>query len=93
MKYIKSNNSRLEIGSIEESSFNEVLITKYKSVKKVIIVDDNTHVNCLEYLLTTFELLKESEIVVLPHGELNKELVIVNNVWEALLNMVLLDTI
>ncbi|MFT6982547.1 MAG: 3-dehydroquinate synthase [Crocinitomicaceae bacterium] len=84
MKYIESNNSRLEIGSIEESSFNEVLGTKYKLSKKVIIVDENTHINCLEYLITTFEQLKDSEVIVLPAGEMNKELGIVNNVWEAL---------
>ena len=74
MKYIESNNSRLEIGSIEESSFNEVLGTKYKSSKKVIIVDENTHISCLEYLITTFEQLKDAEVIVLPAGEMNKEL-------------------
>lgn len=84
MKYIESNNCRLEIGNIEESSFNELLIGQYKSSKKIIIVDENTHLNCLEYLITSFEALSSAEVVVLPVGEQYKDIGIASNVWEAL---------
>lgn len=84
MKYIESNNCRLEIGSIENSTFSELLSSAYKLSNKVIICDENTHANCLEYLITTFEELKEAEVVVLPCGELNKDIGIATNVWEAL---------
>ena len=84
MKYIESNNCRLEIGSIENSTFNELLSTQYKVSQKIIISDENTHANCLEYLITTFDVLKEAEVIVLPCGEMNKDIGIASNVWEAL---------
>lgn len=84
MKYIESNNCKLEVGSIEESSFNDLLHNKYAASKMIIIMDENTHANCLEYMITTFEVLHEAEVIVLPAGEENKQLGIANNVWEAL---------
>jgi len=83
VKYMNTNNSRLEIGDITQSSFEEKLST-YANAKKVVIVDENSHVNCLEYLLTSFSGLSEAEIILLPAGEDNKQLSIVANVWEAL---------
>lgn len=84
MKYIDTNNSRLEIGDITESSLGEQLTRTYANSKKVVIVDENSHVNCLEYLLTNVSGLNEAEIILLPAGEDNKQLSIVANVWEAL---------
>jgi len=84
MKYIQSNNCKLEVGSIEKSSFNSILKETYTSSKCVIIVDENTKENCLEYLITSFEPLHGAEVIVLPVGEENKDLEIAVNVWEAL---------
>ena len=84
VEYIDANNCRLELGDITESSFDEKLNTIYADVKKVLIVDENTHVNCLEYLLTNFTGLKESEIILIPAGEENKQIGIVESIWEAL---------
>lgn len=83
MKYIDTPNYRLEIGDITASSLGERL-DSYGNAKKIIVVDENTHVNCLEYLITHFEQLSEAEIILLPAGEENKQLDIVKSVWEAL---------
>jgi len=84
MKYIESNNCRVEIGELAESSLNDLLVNQYASSNKVIIVDENTHANCLEYLITSFSPLSNAEVMVLPAGEENKEIGIANNVWETL---------
>ena len=84
MKLLSSPNYTIEIGSILESSFQDLLIHKYSNAKKIIIVDENTHDNCLEYLLTSFETLKEAEVMLLPAGEENKVLEVCFQVWEAL---------
>ncbi len=84
MKYIDAHNCRLEIGDITTSSLNEKLNTVYADVNKVVIVDENTHVNCLEYMLTNFEGFSEAEIILIPAGEEHKQLNIVGSVWEAL---------
>ncbi|MCR9172806.1 MAG: 3-dehydroquinate synthase [bacterium] len=84
MKYIDTNNCRLEIGDITTSSLDEKLNFTYAHVKKVVIVDENSRENCLEYMLTNFTGLSEAEIILLPAGEDNKQLNIVGSVWEAL---------
>lgn len=76
--------SRLEFGGIERSSFVSILKKEYANSKKVIIVDENTHDYCLEYLITTFEELKEAEIMLLPAGENNKVMEVCFQVWNAL---------
>ena len=84
MKYIEAQNYKLEIGSIVNSSLNELLNKSYSTAKKVIIVDENTNEHCLDALITNFEALKDAEIILLPVGEENKQLFIAQNVWEAL---------
>ena len=51
MKQIQANNYTIEIGNLVESSFQSLLSTSYSKSKKVILVDENTHDFCLEYLL------------------------------------------
>ncbi|MEJ6582684.1 MAG: 3-dehydroquinate synthase [Crocinitomicaceae bacterium] len=84
MKYIEAQNYKLEIGSIVNSSLNELLNKSYSTAKKVIIVDENTNEHCLDALITNFDALKDAEIILLPVGEENKQLFIAQNVWEAL---------
>lgn len=81
---IQNKNYRIELGSIEESSFPEMLKTNYSTGKNVIIVDENTHDNCLEYLITTFEELADAEVMLLPAGEENKVMEVCFQVWNAL---------
>lgn len=76
--------STIEFGNIEESSFSHDLNTKYAASKKVIMVDENTHDYCLEYILTTFTELESAEVILLPNGEENKVMEVCFQVWEAL---------
>ena len=78
------NGSLIEFGNLEESAFAELLRTKYSEVQKIILVDENTHDFCLEYLITTFPELESSEVMLLPVGEENKVMEVCFQVWEAL---------
>ena len=84
MKQIQASNYSVEIGSILESSFKDLMMNSYSESKKVILVDENTHDFCLEYLITSFEELKEAEIMLLPVGEENKVMEVCFQVLEAL---------
>jgi 3-dehydroquinate synthase len=84
MKIIQTPTTHIEIGSLVDSSFETMLTTRYAKAKKIIIVDENTHDFCLEYLLTSFEFLREAEVMLLPVGEENKVLEVCFQVWEAL---------
>ncbi len=83
MNLFTSNAFTIEVGSIIDSSLNE-LLTTYAQSKIVIIVDENTHDYCLEYLLTSFDSLKEAEVMLLPVGEENKVMEVCFQVWQAL---------
>ena len=71
-------------GSLAESPLSEIIREKFPHSKIVIMVDENTHDHCLEYLLTTFEELAEAEVMLLPAGEENKVLEVCYQVWQAL---------
>jgi 3-dehydroquinate synthase len=81
---IPGNEYQIEIGSLTESGFQNLLNTRYLGSKKIILVDENTHDFCLEYLLTSFDELKEAEIMLLPCGEENKVLEVCFQVWDAM---------
>lgn len=82
MHILEANGYKIEICSLQESTFAKIL-RSYHKFRKVIIVDENTNDHCLEYLITNFEDLKEAEIIVLPVGEENKQIEIATHVWEA----------
>ena len=82
MLKIKSQDSNIEIGPLLSSSFSEVL-TSYKNQNIIIIVDENTHDTCLEYLITSFPSLEEAEVILLPKGEENKVMEVCMQVWNA----------
>jgi len=84
MEQLKSENFTVEIGSIETGSFESLLAGTYANSKIVIIVDENSHDNCLEYMLTTFTRLQDAEVMLLPAGEENKVLEVCFQVWESL---------
>lgn len=79
-----TENTSIEIAALEDTTLNELLSDRYSASKVVIIVDENTHDYCLEYLLTTFDSLKEAEVMLLPVGEENKVMEVCFQVWEAL---------
>jgi len=80
---LMSDSNQIEFGPIVSSSFEGVINEQYKVARKVIIVDENTHDNCLEYLLTSFDALKDAEVMLLPAGEENKVMEVCFQVWNA----------
>jgi 3-dehydroquinate synthase len=82
MKVIDANSYSVELGSIEKSSFRDLLQT-YHEHRLIVLVDENTHDCCLEYLLTSFEELERAEIILLPVGEENKVMEVCFQVWQA----------
>jgi 3-dehydroquinate synthase len=75
--------SPIEWGPLLNSTFSSVL-APFASRKIAILVDENTHDHCLEFLITGFEALAEAEIIMLPAGEENKVLEVCFQVWETL---------
>ena len=86
VKQIASKNNKIELGMLTSSSFNLLLTTKYKDSKKIVIVDENTEQYCWPFVLTTFESLKDAEVILLPSGEENKVMEVCFQVWEAFTN-------
>lgn len=84
MNTIVTKNYSIEIGNIDQSSFAEYITTHYSKSKIVIIVDENTHEHCLEFLITSYSFLEEAEVMLLPPGEENKVLEVCFQVWEAM---------
>ena len=84
MHTLQSTNYTIEIGSIINSTFLQMLINEYKKATKIIIVDENTKEYCLEYLITSFTDLSTAEVIELPAGEENKQIEICLQVWESL---------
>lgn len=84
MDNIQGNGYQLELGSILESSFADKL-QLYSNEKIILFADEHTSEACVSYLLAQFsELLSEAEIIVIPAGELNKTVAIVENIWEVM---------
>jgi 3-dehydroquinate synthase len=84
MTTIQAKDYTIEIGSILDSSFGKILIDNYSGSKKIILVDENSHDFCLEYLITSFDELTEAEVMLLPVGEENKVMEVCFQVWEAM---------
>ena len=84
MLLFSSDSYGIEIGSVASSGLTDLLATDYQYSRIVVIVDENTHDHCLEYLLTTFEKLKDAEVMLLPAGEENKVMEVCFQVWQAL---------
>lgn len=84
MKQFQIEENSIEISRLEESSLRDLLTVRYANSRKIIMVDENTHDNCLDYLLTTFTELEKAEVMLLPAGEENKVLEVCFQVWEAM---------
>lgn len=84
MYTLETPDYQIEVGSLETSGLSSFIQQNYIDSKIVIIVDENTNDNCLEYLITTFDFLAEAEVMLLPAGEENKVMEVCFQVWEAL---------
>ncbi len=84
LKTLHLDGTNIEIGQLEKSTFSDLLTGKYAHSRKVILVDENTHDHCLEFLITAFSGLEEAEVMLLPAGEENKVMEVCFQVWEAL---------
>lgn len=81
---LKATTYDIEIASLPNSSFGKLIAETYANSRKIILVDEHTHDDCLEYLLTTFTELADAEVMLLPCGEENKVMEVCFQVWEAL---------
>ena len=54
---LKSTGYLIEINDLDASTFQDFMESNYVNSRKIIIVDENTNEFCLEYLLTSFDLL------------------------------------
>lgn len=84
MTAIDFNGTPIHLGPLDSAPFQD-LLNQFEGNKKVIIVDENTHDCCLEYLITSFPSLESAEVILLPEGEENKVLEVCYQVWEAML--------
>jgi 3-dehydroquinate synthase len=75
--------SKIEIGSLMESSLIHFIDTHYRDSRIIITVDENTHDYCLEQLINVSSQFEAAEIILLPPGEENKVLEVCFQVWEA----------
>lgn len=75
--------SPIEWGPLLDSSF-ETQLSRFTNRKIAILVDENTHDHCLEFLITSFDALAKAEVIMLPAGEDNKVLEVCFQVWETL---------
>ncbi len=79
---LKSNTYQIEISDLEDSSFQDFMLVNYANSRKIIIVDENTNEYCLEYLITTYDFLKDAEIILIPEGEDSKVIDLCAQIWD-----------
>lgn len=79
---IEGKYCQVEIGSILNGGF-QLFLKAFENQQILIIVDENTHDCCLEYLITSFPELERAEIMLLPNGEENKVMEVCFQVWQA----------
>ena len=82
MSIISSAHHDIEVGLLADSSLASIL-EGYSVHRTIIVVDQNTHDLCLEYLITSFPQLEQAEVILLPVGEENKVMEICMQVWNA----------
>ena len=82
--HIKSKYSQIEIGDLYSSGLTKLIEGNYSTSRIGIMVDENTHDYCLDYILSIHPKIENSEIILLPVGEENKVMEVCFQVWEAL---------
>lgn len=82
---IESSDYSVYIGGQGFTMLQQMLTSKdYADVRKVILVDENTHTHCLTALLANVEALHEAEVMEVESGEENKNLEICYGLWRTL---------
>ncbi len=81
---VKCNYSIIEIGELHTCGLVKLIDEKYTYSRVGILVDENTHDYCLDYLLSIHPKFENAEIFLLPVGEENKVMEVCFQVWEAL---------
>jgi len=74
---ISINSSPLFFGPLTETNFGGILKEKFPYSKFVILTDENVAEHWVEYLTTEFDSLHGCEIIQLPPGEENKNILLV----------------
>lgn len=74
----------VSFGPIKDSELQKLLSSKYADSRVVILVDQNSHDNCLDYLIDSCPILKKSDVVLMPVGEENKVIEVFYQVQEVL---------
>ena len=83
-KIIDYNFCPVYFGSIKESGLTKLISSKYSNSRIIILVDQNTHDNCLDYLLDSCSLLQTADVVLMPVGEENKVIEVFYQVQQVL---------
>ena len=83
-KIIDYNFCPVSFGPIKDSGLEKLLSSKYSNSRVIILVDQNTHDNCLDYLLDSCPLLQTADVVLIPVGEENKVIEVFYQVQEVL---------
>ncbi len=84
LKHISNQDYPIYLGSIFEE-LNEFILQLQPKVSNVyILVDENTHIHCISPLIPYVTVLNEAEILEINAGEKQKNLEIVNHLWQAL---------
>lgn len=71
-------------GLIKDSGLKKLLSSKYTNSRIIILVDQNTHDNCLDYLIDSCPMLDKADVVLMPVGEENKVIEVFYQVQEVL---------
>jgi 3-dehydroquinate synthase len=79
---LKSTGYLIEINDLDASTFQDFMESNYINSRKIIIVDENTNEYCLEYLLTSFDFLREAEVILIPEGESSKVIDLCAQIWD-----------
>ena len=83
MKPIKNNNSKILFNDACYPALNEYV--KGSDFSKIfVLVDNNTHQNCLPYFLSNLVTNVTIEIIEIESGEINKNIDTCSGVWNAL---------
>lgn len=85
MQTLYSNQSEIRFGSLDSNGFDALLQSdRFLNSKKIIITDENVYDLWISHFISSFEGLKDAEIIQIPPGEENKVLEICHHIWGAL---------
>lgn len=75
--------SAIQLGNLSDSLLIKLIDNKRPESRVILIVDNNTHDYCLDYLIDIHPRFESAEVILLPSGEENKVMEVCFQVWEA----------